>query len=282
MSDVTQGQDAPNDGALFREAADTPTLDQFENAGVPPPDKPEPPKPANDNPVTNDNDPSAAVPSGRFREESEARRRAEREASDLRARLAAYEVQPRAQQPSQQKLDVFDNPSAFVQQEMKPYIEQIQQQLQMTREAMSADNAVRLYGEERVTAARAALEQGMARHDPHAWATYNRAMSSHDPYGVITRSHLDRETLQQIGGDLESYKTKLLDEALKDPAFQKRVIEAARGQATTQVNRPITQSKVPTMPSLSEVGAGMPDEGLQDNSSDEALFRAAVSAKRRR
>jgi hypothetical protein len=135
-----------------------------------------------------------------------------------------------------------------------------------------------------VTAARAALEQGMARHDPHAWATYNRAMASHDPYGVITRAHMDRQTLTEIGGDLETYKKRVLEEAMKDPEFHKQVIQAAKGQAAAsgqQINRPgVVQSKVPTLPSLSDIGAAGADE-QQMEPSDEALFRAAVSAKRR-
>ena len=281
MSDVTQGQDAPqNESELFREAIDAPTLEKFEN----PPLREEKPEPKGEQQQQRTEQPSEpAIPPGRFREESEARRRAEREASELRARLAAYEVQPRQQQQPQ-KLDVFDNPSGFVQQEMKPFLEQFRQELQMTREAMSADSAVRLYGEESVSAARAALEQGMARHDANAWATYNRAMASHDPYGVITRWHMDRATLQEIGGDLNAYRAKVLDEALKDPEFEKKVFAAARGQAQangSQVNRPaITQSTVPNIPSLADIGAAGPDEQLQEPS-DEALFRAAVSAKRR-
>jgi hypothetical protein len=274
VSDTTQGQDA----ALFEQA--TTDLEAFENPQLPEP-KPEPPKPEPPQPGSDNLPPDAAVPSGRFREESEARRRAEREAQDLRARLAAYEVQPRSQPQPEKKLDVFDNPQGFVAQEVKPFFEQMRQEMQMTREAMSADNAVRVYGEPNVSAARAALEQGMARHDPHAWATYNRAMASHDPYGVITRAHMDRETLQQIGGDLATYKSKILDEAMKDPEFQRKVIEAARTGAP-MVNRPITQPAVPNLPSLSDIGTAGGDEQLQDNASDEALFRQAVSAKRRR
>lgn len=279
LSDTTQGQDAE----LFRGAVEADTLEKFEN----PPELPEPPKQADPPKPQEEQKPEAQqtegpVPAGRLREEAEARRRAEREVSDLRARLAAYEVQPRQQQQAP-KLDVLDNPSGFVKQEVDPLITQIRQELQMTREAMSMDSAVRLYGEERVGAARAALEQSMARHDPAAWATYNRAMSSHDPYGVITRWHVDRETLQAVGSNLEDYNKRILDNAMKDPEFQKRVIEAARGSAQAagrQVHQPVTTNKAPVLPSLSDMGAAGGDEQLQDLS-DRELFRAAVTAKRR-
>jgi hypothetical protein len=279
LSDTTQGQDAQqaDDSSLFREAIDAPTLEKFENPPLSPEPKPE--KPSGQQPPDKPEIPDAPVPAGRLREESDARRRAEREATELRARLAAYEVQPRQQQPDK-KLDVFDNPAGFVKQEVEPLFESFRQELQMTREAMSADNAVRVFGDEKVSAARAALEQGMARHEPNAWATYQRAMASHDPYGVITRWHMDRETLTQIGGDLESYKQRILEEAMQNPEFHKRVIQAAKGQATGQINRPVTQSKVPTLPSLSDIGAAGADEAINEPS-EEALFRAAVSAKRR-
>lgn len=268
MSDISQGE------ADFREA--TTDLDKFENPELPPEEPPKPPE----TPPQPEPQADAQVPSGRFREEAEARRRAEREAQDLRARLAAYEVQRPQQPQAEKKLDIFDNPQAWLEQQIKPFFEAQAQREQAKTEAYSADNAARIYGEDNVSAARAALEQSMARHDPNAWATYNRAMSSHDPYGVITRWHLDRATLQEIGGDLNTYKQKLRDELMKDPEFQKAVVEAMKGTAP-QVNRPITQSKVPNLPSLSEIGSSGGDEG-QDNASDEALFRQAVSAKRRR
>jgi hypothetical protein len=284
LSDTTQGQDIVQDADLFSEATSAETLEKFENPDLPvarvePKTEPKTePKGESHAPQ----EPDGPIPAGRLREESENRRRAERERDDLRARLAAYEVQPRQQQQPGPKPDIFDNPQVFVENVMKPYLDRMEQREQMRVENASAEGAVRLYGEDRVGAARAALEQGMARHDPTAWATYNRAMGSHDPYGVITRAHLDRETLQQIGGDLDGYKKRVLEEALKDPEFHRRAIEAAKGQATQQVNRPaVIQSNVPNLPSLSNIGAAGGDEQMQEPT-DEALFRAAVSAKRRK
>jgi hypothetical protein len=108
-------------------------------------------------------------------------------------------------------------------------------------------------------------------------------MGSHDPYGVITRWFVDRRTLGEIGGDLETYKQKIREEAMKDPEYQRQVYNAMRGQATQQVNRPISQSTStpPSIPpSLSEIGATGGEDFIHE-ASDEALFRAAVSAKRR-
>lgn len=122
---------------------------------------------------------------------------------------------------------------------------------------MSLDNAISRHGDDRVMAARQALEQGMQRGDPNVWGLYQRAMQSHDPYGVIVKWHHDRETLNSIGGDLDSFRKKTRDEALEDPEFLKMAIERAKGAANGKsVNRPVVTSSVPTLPSLSNIGAG--------------------------
>src|SRR5688500_15745746 len=176
MSDVTQGQDAPSDNELFRDVTDAVTLEKFEN--------PEPPKVPDEKPVEKpaekiEDRKDEAIPAFRLREEAEARRRVEQERDDLRARLERLERQaPR--QPQQKeppaKIDLFENPSGFVRQEIDPMLEEFRNELQRTREAMSLDNAIARHGAEKVDAARKALEQGMARNDPDAWSTYNRAM----------------------------------------------------------------------------------------------------------
>ncbi|MEY9239171.1 hypothetical protein ABIF68_006790 [Bradyrhizobium japonicum] len=286
MTDLTQGAlDAPDENALFNDAVTSDTLDKFENPPVATEPKPAPMPPAGEPPkpdARTEPKLDETIPSGRLREESEARRRAERERDDLRAQMAMLARQPPQQQRSNepQKIDLFENPSGFVQQELRPYLEQISNDFQMQREAMSLDFALQRHGNERVGAARQALEQGMARNDPNAWATYNRAMGSHDPYGVIVRWHNDGETLRSIGGDLDGYKKRILEEALSDPDYRRRVIEAAKGQAQANGNsvaRPVT---VASSPSLGNIGAGGGEAQIAEPS-DADLFRQATSARRR-
>lgn len=295
MTDTTQGADAPDDGALFNEAvaAETPeTLKAFEN---PPPvaieDKPLAAPPAGDKkpdakiepPLKDD----APVPPGRLREEAEARRRAERERDELRAQLAAVSVarqqQPQVQQQQPQRPDIFENPQGFVRgeirEEMVPILEQLRADFQSQREATSLNWALDKHGDETVSAARQSLEQGMSRGDPNAWGTYNRAMQSPDPYGVIVRWHREGETLRTIGGDLDAYRKKILDEALNDPDYRRRAIEAAKGQAT-HVQRAAVVPPVTSSPSLGNIGAAGGDQQIIEPS-DAELFRAATTAKRR-
>jgi hypothetical protein len=296
LSDIDQGK---GDAELFREATDAPTLKDFENPQLPL-ERPEPDQPQKTDQVRDEqgrfqkadrsreqppDDQEARIPSGRLREESEARRRAEQEIQDLRARIAAYEVnRQQPQQQPQKKLDIFDDPAAFVRQEMTPILQQMEAANRLNLERQSTENAQRLYGHEIVDNAYNSLAMGMRNSDPQAWAVYNSAMGSHDPYGVITRWFVDRRTLSEIGGDLEAYKQRIREEALRDPAYQKQVYNAMRGQATTQINQPISSASNPPSPSippsLSEIGATGGEDFIHEPS-DEALFRAAVSAKRR-
>lgn len=291
MTDTTQGADALDDHALFNEATSNDTLEKFDNPVLPPEPKPEVKpevKPAGETkdvkpePKPEDN---APVPAGRMREESEARRRAERERDDLQRRLESYTRQapPQQQQPlTQKEIDLFDNPKGFVEQQVKPYFDQIQAAHRKTVEDISESFAVRQHGADTVNAAKQSLEQGMARRDPEVWSTYHRAMASNDPYGVIVDAHRNGETMRSIGGDLDAYKKRIIEEAMSDPEFQKRVIETAKGHATAAGNnvaRPV-RPQGSSSPSLGNIGAAGGDTQVSEPS-DMELFRAATTAKRR-
>lgn len=222
-----------------------------------------------------------AIPPGRLREETEARRAAERRAIELEARLAAIERQQQPQQP-RQRADVFENPSAFVQEEVQPILDPVTQQISQMREFYSRREATREHGAEKVKAAYDWIAEGIASRDPEAVAVYQRAMQSMDPFGDITRAHLQRQTFQEIGGDLNAYRQRVLDEALKDQAFQAKVLEAARAQAQaagTTITRPA--GAVASLPSITKVGAAALSEGQQPDLSDAELFEATTSRKRR-
>jgi hypothetical protein len=286
MTDVTQGADAPDDAALFREATDSPTLEQFENPKLesPPPgdkpaDKPPTEKPA-DKPADKPQE-EPPIPAGRLREESEARRRAERERDELAARFAALS-RPQQQQQPQKKPDVFEDPQAYVLSIVQPLLDRQAQERQLERENLSMERAQERFGHELVAHSRQALEHFMSRGDPMAWATYKRAMESHDPYGVIAGWFHERSLLHEVGGDLNAFRKREREAALKDPEHLKAAIELAKSQASANgsfVNQSV-KSPVPNMPSLGNIGASGGDTSAVEPS-DMELFRAATSAKRR-
>jgi hypothetical protein len=282
MTDVTQGQD--DDSSLFSDATST-TLEKFENAEPLTTEKP-PLEKAAEKPVVEPakaveppklDAPEAPVPAGRLREEAERARRAERERDDLMRQLAAMR-QPQSPPP---KPDLFENPSGFVQSEVRPYFDQVTQQIRAQTEAFSELMATSAYGSDKVQAAKQALVEGMHRGDPDVKAVYDRAINSPHPFDVIARWHLNNETMREVGGDLAAYKKRVLEEALKDPDHQRQVFEYQRSGGNAQhVARPVTSSPVPKIPSLGTVGTGAGGEAdLQE--SDDQLFRAATSAKRR-
>lgn len=301
-TDIVQGitPSSPSEGELFREALDSPTLEQFENPKLskePPAVKAEeqPDRPRDDQGRFQKVEKEAAdqqegrIPPHRLREESDARRRAEQQIAELQAKIAAYEVNQRQQQQAPpKKIDIFDDPEAYIRQTTQPMFEQMDAKYQSRLEKQSVEYAQRFYGPDTVDQAYNAMASGMRNSDPAAWATYHSAMGSHDPYGVITRWYVNQQTLGEIGeGGLDAYKQRILEEAMRNPEYQRQVLQAARNGATTQVHRPVQMSaglspqSSPLPPSLSEVGAVVGEEGLLQDPPDDALFRAAVSAKRR-
>jgi hypothetical protein len=266
MTDTTQGEDA----SLFNEATSADTLEKFENPPALPPEE----KPA-DKPVEKEPrpvEPDSPVPAGRFREETEARRRLERELSEARGRLDAYErLQQQQRQPEVQRSDIFENPSAFVREEIPthPSIVALQQNYEhLARETRRRDEllseawAKREYGQENVVAAREALGGLLEQKDPLAVVTFQQAMQHPDPYSIIMQWHRHQQVLATVGTDIEAYN--------------KKVLENARGSAR-HVNVP---AKVSVSPSLSNIGAGGRDEQTHEPS-DQDLFRAVTTAKRR-
>ncbi|MGJ5075487.1 hypothetical protein [Bradyrhizobium oligotrophicum] len=225
--------------------------------------------------------PEPAIPPSRLREEAEARRAAERRAMELEARLAALERTAQPQQPPQQRQrsDVFENPSAFVQEEVQPILDPVTQEITRMREFYSRREAEREHGGEKVKAAYDWISQGIAQRDPEAVMVYQRAMQSMDPYGDITRAHLQRQTFQEIGPDLNAYRQRILDEALKDQAFQARVLEAARAQAQA-TGATIAKPVVTSLPNINRVGAAALPEG-QVEESDADLFSKVTTSRKR-
>jgi hypothetical protein len=273
-----------DDDALFNDVISSGPVTVQPEPPEPEPPQPEPvaPPAAQITPPPPPVQPSEpAIPPGRLREETEARRQAERRAIELEARLAAIERQQQPQQP-RQRADVFENPSAFVQEEVQPILDPVTQQISQMREFYSRREATRDHGAEKVKAAYDWIAEGLASRDPEAVAVYQRAMQSMDPFGDITKAHLQRQTYQEIGGDLNSYRQRILDEAMKDQAFQAKVLEAARAQAQAAggtIARPA--GAVASLPSITRVGAAALSEGQQPDLSDAELFEAATSRKRR-
>ena len=110
----------------------------------------------------------------------------------------------RIPQQQQQRPDFFADPDAAVQQAISPVLQHINNM----REENSRNIAEIRHGEETVTAAFQAMEQGM-QSDPAVRGEYQRIMNSRDPWGELVRWHKRNSALQEIGDDPAAYKERI-------------------------------------------------------------------------
>ncbi len=129
---------------------------------------------------------------------------------------------------------------------------------------------------EKVQAAYKAIEQGLSSRDPEAWATYQRAMQSMDPYGQIVQWHQQREVYSQIGNDPNAWFERELEKRMsEDPQFAAKQLQ--RIQQTTQQSSAAKQApnRVALPPSLSRMSSAQvaTDDG---DLTDASLFANAM------
>lgn len=90
--------------------------------------------------------------------------------------------------------------------------------------------------------------------------------------------HQREQTLQQIGnGGLDGYRSRMLDEALKDPAFRQKAMEAWRDEA--QANTPLRSQTTPPIPSLNRTTGASGHGGSRSAISDAELFQNATARR---
>lgn len=215
-------------------------------------------------------EPERGPPAWRLKEEADARRSAEQRAAQLEAELQQFRrQQEQARQPAP---DIFENPGAFVDQNVRTAVDPVRSEIGQLREFYSQKEAIRDHGPEKVKSAYDWIAQGMQSRDPERMAVYNRAMNSFDPYGEIVGAHIRHTVSSQVGNDPIAYAKKQAVELAKtDPAFAAEMMAHIRG--ATQA-RPSTVTQLP--PSLSRVSSGMPRAADDDDDSEAGLFRQAT------
>lgn len=220
-----------------------------------------------------------AIPPARLREEADARRAAERDRDELRARLERLEGQLR-QQPTQQQEqrktpEIWDNPDEWVRSHVNP----IQEQLFQQRQGVSRLLAEEKHGSDTVRAAYQALGEAMQA-DPAVQTDYMRIMRSNHPYGELVAWHKNRQVLSEIGNDPAAYRNRVLEEAMKDPEVQQRFLAQIRGAAQPTVEAPARRSEVPAIPSLQSIGTAASPAAAAGEPSDAELFSATTRRRR--
>lgn len=219
-----------------------------------------------------------AIPPARLREEADARRAAERDRDELRERLNRLESQQQQHQPAQDQrkpAEFWDNPDEWG----KSLVTPIQEQLFQQRQGVSRLLAEEKHGSDTVKAAFQALGESMQA-DPAVQTDYMRIMRSSHPYGELVAWHKNRQVLTEIGSDPAAYRSRILEEAMKDPEVQQRFLAQIRGGAQPTVEAPGRRPAVPAIPSLQSIGTAAGPASAAGEQSDAELFTATTSRRR--
>jgi hypothetical protein len=225
----------------------------------------------------------AQVPSWRLRELREQREATERRLQEREQQFYAMQGQFQAlqrqlhqlQQPKQEPVDFFQNPEAALQQRIDPLQSQFSSVVQNLQRQLSETRAIAKYGAAEFEAMEKEVQSLINSGDSEAHQLRIAVTNSADPADTAMRWYQDRKVRKEVGNDPAAYKQRLKDELLKDPEFQKQVIELARGQTSA---RPVVN--IP--PSINRAtGAGNSHAQLDDGDmNDRALFQHAISARR--
>jgi hypothetical protein len=221
------------------------------------------------------------VPSWRLRE---VREEAERRVAETEARWQRqFELMQRQAQPKpepQAPPDLFENPTGFVDQNVRQYVDPVKAEIQQMREFYSRRDAEKDHGAEKVRAAYDWVAQGIAQRDPDVVMAYNRAMQSQHPFDTIVTAHQARVVHQMIGNDPNAWFDKELERRMgSDPQFAARFQQAASQeragrQPSNQPQGSITKLPPSLRNTPSARGNGADDD--PSDMSDAALFRHAM------
>lgn len=273
MSEVEIDEDSLFDDAVSDEAPEAPVVTEKPD---PIEEKPEPEAPiAAEAELTAEKPPIPPKPEWRMKEDAERARAAEAElareraeAAALRQRLDALERanQPKPQQPEKaSKPDPLLDPDGYA----KAVRDEIREEIIAERRESSLHAAHAKYTtefEEAYAAAQKAVDPALKA----------RMQASRDPGETLIQWHREQKTRQEIGGDLNAYKQRLREEALKDPEFRKAAMAAWQAEANPQ--QPNGRPRVDLPPSLN--GASRSNAALrssQQDLSDDALWDEATA-----
>lgn len=220
----------------------------------------------------------AHVPSWRLREVNEAREAAERRSQEAHDRAVRIEQELAALRQAQQKLqepvDPWSDLPGYLQQSQSTLDQRIAQIEQRANLRASKAEAIAIHGRDAVAEMEKAIEAAMRSGHPEMQALSVQMQRSDDPVGAAMQWYQRDKLLKETGGDLNAYRTKALDEALKDPAFLAKALEAAKAQASGQPGK--LNSIVQLPPSINRAtSAGSPHEEGGDLT-DRSLYQYAT------
>jgi hypothetical protein len=212
-------------------------------------------------------DDTANVPSWRLKQSTAEKRAAEAERDALKSRLESMErqmaaFQPKAEQPKQEDIDPLLDPIGF----RKSMQEGFNAELQKVQLNSNLAIAHVRHGDTFEKAYEALLAEGQRGNRQ----LVTQLVGSQNPGESIVRWHKNQETLREVGNDPASYKAKVLEDAMKDPEFLSKAMEAARVSAGGQSQG---NSTVKLPPSLSRAtGSTQNTDPADSDNSEKSVF----------
>lgn len=235
-------------------------------------------EPVGQAPVAQEPEPKEqGIPSWRLKEEAEARRAAEARLEEFNRRewqreqeLAQLRQQLQQATQPQEQVDPYADLPGAIKQATSPFEGRLSSfESKMVLRASRAEAVVE-HGREAVSEMETAIQKAMQSGDPEMQLLSMQMRASDHPVGLAMKWHQNHKLVTQTGGDIESYKAKLLE----DPEFLNRALEAARLKAGNQ-QKPSSVVSLP--PSLNKAAASMPVGNEDNDMSDGSLWRFATA-----
>ena len=219
------------DEELFDQAVSADTAAQFEDGAAAPEPAPAPAEP-----------PRHTVPLNELLDERDRRRKAEE-------RLQRYDDERQRQQ--EQPIDPIMRPDEYFDRRFQAALDPIRRHFTMQLAHANKSVAVAQHGAEEVEEAQKAFDTEVQQGRLHP-AEHARIWQAPNPFAEAVAWNRSRKLLAEVGNDPAAYRQRLLDEALADPEFLGRALEAARAQAA---GRPMSVAPQRQQPRASSVPA---------------------------
>jgi len=218
-------------------------------------------------PTVDDNAP--LVPSWRLREINEEKRTLADRLAALEAEKATWQRQPQPQPAPAPVVEKTAKPDPLLDPEgyAKAVRDEIREEIISERRESSLHAAHAKY----TTEFEEAYASAQKAVDP---ALRARMQASRDPGETLIQWHREQKTRQEIGGDLNAYKQRLRDEALKDPEFRKAAMAAWQAEAQPTTNGRPNVALPPSINGISRSNASL-SSTIGNDLSDDGLWEHA-------
>jgi hypothetical protein len=205
------------------------------------------------------------IPLTELLNEREKRQNAERQREAVQQQLWQLQQQLQAQQQPAEPIDIFANPEA--------YTAQVQQTMEQRLKAMEGNFSLRLAHYKHGELFGEAWQEMTSRTQSGDDSMRQQVLASNDPGETLVTLYQREKVVKEVGPDPIAYKSKILEEALKDPQFLAKAMQTARQTAGAQP----TNNKIDLPPSLNKVASA--HSGDDGDDSDSSVFNYAIGRR---